>query len=184
MEREINDIIKLIDVTHSGWNRKVHELVHKGLVFQCEFVGQNNEPYEYKIIEVSASGKVKLVKISIFNVNVHFGITKRHTRIHFLKGLRAICSNSKYYSQQESEDSNSLNKKKRCSASVCFRPDPEKIKIIEDGMKGRGKIKYKIDPNTPDDYLFDPSNYTIYHKHKGKLASKSLKLSILVYQIR
>ena len=59
MEREISDIIKLIDVTHTGYNRKTHDLVHKGLSFQCEFTGMNNEPYEYNIIEVSASGPVQ-----------------------------------------------------------------------------------------------------------------------------
>ena len=58
MERNIDEIIKLIDVTHTGWNRKVHDFIRKALVFQCEFVGQNNEPYEYKINEVYSSGKV------------------------------------------------------------------------------------------------------------------------------
>lgn len=60
MEKEIQDIIKLIDVTHSGFNRKSHDLKHKGLTFQCEFIGSNNEPYEYNIIEVTAEGIVKL----------------------------------------------------------------------------------------------------------------------------
>ena len=74
MEREITEIIRLIDVSHTGWNRKVHALIHKGLVFQCEFIGKDNEPYEYKIVEVSASGKVN--KVEIVFVIVHFGIPK------------------------------------------------------------------------------------------------------------
>lgn len=59
MEREISEIIRLVDVGHSGWNRKTHKLIHKGLTVQCEFIAKNDEPYEYKIVEVSASGKVK-----------------------------------------------------------------------------------------------------------------------------
>ena len=66
MERDLREIIRLIDVTHSGWNRKRHKLLHQGLVIQCEFTAKNDEPYEYKIVEVSASGKVKKGRNSVF----------------------------------------------------------------------------------------------------------------------
>lgn len=77
-----------------------------------------------------------------------------------------MCSNSKYYTQET--DGENPGKKKRCSAVVCFKPNPEKIKIIEDGKKKNGRTKFKIDPDTVDEYLYDSRNYTIYHQHRGR----------------
>ena len=104
------------------------------------------------------------------------------TKIYFSKGFRAICSNSKYYSNQGSD--NDESPKKRCSAVISLRPNPDKIKIIEDGMTKRGKTKYIIDPNTSEENLCDPTNYSLYHKHKGMSKLCLISMSSLVFHLR
>ena len=90
-----------------------------------------------------------------------------------------MCSNSKYYTPNDDD-----SQKKRCSAVICLRPNPDKIKIIEAGKTKRGKTKFIIDPNTSDENLFNPNNYTLYHKHKGMFKFDLKTVSSLVYRIR
>ena len=80
-----------------------------------------------------------------------------------LKGIRGFCSNNR----KDKDAKNSSGQPKKCSAALCFRPKTEKISIIEEKRNKKGKAVFKIDPNTPDDELFKPENYEIYHNHKG-----------------
>lgn len=63
---------------------------------------------------------------------------------------------------------NSKGRPKKCSAVLCFKPKSEKITIIEEKLNKKGKTVFKIDPQTPDEELFKPENYDIYHNHKGE----------------
>ena len=62
---------------------------------------------------------------------------------------------------------------KKCTSTLCLKPNPEKIQIIEEKKNKKGKTVFKIDPKTSDDELFKAENYTIYHHHKGRLKNST-----------
>ena len=80
-----------------------------------------------------------------------------------LSGIRGFCSNNR----KDTDVKNSKGRPKKCSAALCFKPKSDKIVIIEEKLNKKGKTIFKIDPKTPDEELFKPENYEIYHNHKG-----------------
>ena len=77
-----------------------------------------------------------------------------------------MCNNNR----KDPEVKDSKGRPKKCSAVLCMKPDPDKIRIIEEKTNKKGRTVFKIDPDTPDDELFKAENYSIYHTHKGLLA--------------
>jgi hypothetical protein len=60
-EKPIEEIVKLVGISHSAYNRDSHKHEQQGLVFQCEFINEDSAPYEYRMVECCATGIILIL---------------------------------------------------------------------------------------------------------------------------